>query len=263
MPTYLEASPASRLSTGSSAAPIGVDRKQNALIGMVVAIEGDFKTPGRGSFDGDSLQRIVMLGNKWSLGLRSNWTHGNLCGDSLLGAHLGRAKNFRLAVAKRYDGEPVRAVRADLFFDPTAMKEPPRGGGRPLGDYLMELAANDPSALSSSLVGRHHQIKQLDAQGKQKVDERGNPLPPRWYPYSLTSTDVVPLGDAVDGVLSADPLSAMLSLATSPQSLALPNEIVVTASAMLDRLFSGRDRGDVASRIDAFKAAYLSRRFGG
>lgn len=262
MPTLLDSQTSTRLTTASTS-PTGVDRRRNVLVGMVIAIEGPFKSSGRGSFDGDSLSRIVMLGNSWSQGLRSNWTHGNLCGDSLMGAHLGRARDFRLAVAKRYDGTPVRAVRADLHFDPTAMKTPPRGGGRPLGDYILELAANDPDALSSSLVGRHHQIKQVDAQGKQRVDEHGNPLPPLWLPRALFSTDIVSQGDAVDGVLAHDPLSALSSLLDAPTSRSLPNDVVATSTAVLDRLFAGRDRADVAGRIDAFKVAYLARKFGG
>jgi hypothetical protein len=249
-----------RLMTGS-AAPSRVDRRLNAIIGYVVALRGDFRD-GRGTFNGDSLERIVHLGNASVKGLRSNWSHGNLCSDSL-GDHLGRARNFRLAVGKQDNGEPVPAVRADLFFDPVAMKTPPRGGGRPMGDYLMELTENDASALASSLVLKVLKIDQLDDKGKKKVDEKGDPLPPIWLPRALTNSDLVAVGAATAGLLSPDPFGALTSLLDAPASRSLPNDVVTAGSALLDKLFAGRDRDDVAARIDQFKASYLTRRFGG
>jgi hypothetical protein len=260
MPTALESAPTTRLTT--AAAPQRVDRGRNMIRGMVVAMHGDFKTPGRGTFNGDSLSRIVMLGNASSKGLRSRFTHPDLCHDGL-GTFLGRVTNFYHAVATRYDGEKVPAVRADLSFDRTALVEPPRGGGRPLGLYVMDLAESDPDALSSSLVLSAHKIEQLDPQGKKKVDEKGDPLPPIWLPKRLTASDVVDTGDAVDGILTADPFAALTALLDAPASRSLPNDIVGTASAVLDRLFTGRDRDDVADRIEAFKRAYLARKFGG
>lgn len=267
MPSTLDNSPASRLT--STAAPLGVDRRHNVLLGYVVAMKGDFKSSGRGTFNVDSLERIVMLGNKWSQGLKSRFSHPTECSDGL-GSFLGRSKNFRLAPVRRYDGIPEMGVRADLHFDRTALKEPPRNGGRPLGLYVMDLAESDPDALSSSLVLRVHRIEQVDEKGKKKVDENGDPLPPLWLPRQLSASDVVDTGDAVDGILSggsmlagADPFTMLASLLDAPINGAFGGGVASTAAAVLNRLFEGRDRDDVASRIDAFKRAYITRRFGG
>ena len=120
---------------------IGVDNEHNVIRGYVFAEAGDFKDK-RGSFDSDALSRIVALGNANPKGIRSRLNHPNESDDGLT-KQLGRAKNFRL------EDDGTR-VRADLHLFDVAMKEPV-GGGRPLGEYVMDLATEDARALSSSL----------------------------------------------------------------------------------------------------------------
>ena len=143
------------LRAGISSRAVGVDREANGglgvLRGYVIAQEGPFKSDGRGRFDLQSLKEIIQLGSAKSAGLKSRFTHPDMSNDGL-GKFLGRAKELRLDKAlDARTGEIVPAVRGDLYFDKTARETPPEGG-RPLGDYVMDLAESDPEALSSSIV---------------------------------------------------------------------------------------------------------------
>jgi hypothetical protein len=124
----------------SSDNQIGVDREKRIIYGRVVAELGPFKSPGRGEFSMQSLEKIVELGNAEPGGLRSRFKHPSASDDGL-GKYLGRDKNFRLDGTK---------VRADFHIAKIAMKSPPEGGGTPYGEYVLDLASNDPGALSSS-----------------------------------------------------------------------------------------------------------------
>ncbi len=129
-----------RASLATSDRSIGVDRENNIIRGYIVAELGIFKTE-RGQFTSESLDRIVALASEAPKGLRSRFQHPNASDDGL-GKYLGRSRNFRR------DGDKVRA---DLHLDGTSLKTPP-GGGKPLGEYVMDLASNDPEALGASLV---------------------------------------------------------------------------------------------------------------
>ena len=87
----------------------------------------------------------------------------------------------------------------------TALDEPV-GGGKPLGAYVMDLAESDPDALSSSLVLQRDEELRLDRRGRPLVDNEGIELPPLWRPTKIHASDIVAVGDAVDGFLSADSL---------------------------------------------------------
>lgn len=268
MPAHLRGSH-ERLSSALSANPIGVDRGRNVLKGMVVAMKGDFKSPGRGTFDMTSLKAIVDMGNASRVGLRSRWTHPSMCTDGL-GHHLGRVKNFFMGVATRYDGEKVPAVRGDLHFDPTALREPV-GGGMARGTYIMDLAENDPDALSSSLVMDTNKERQLDAQGRPRVDENGEELPPIWRPRRLFASDIVDTGDAVDGILSSgDALSNLggfASLFTGGTSLDAIDDLNLpdatrAGAAMIAKLWPALSRAQVAERLCGWLDRCLDERFG-
>ena len=227
---WLRAEPA----VGSSR--IGVDREQNRINGFVVAERGPFKTPGRGEFDSQSLQRIVELGNAAPNGLKSRFTHPDLSNDGL-GKFLGRATNFR------QEGDKVRA---DLQLDSTSLDTPPEGG-RPLGEYVLELAASDPAAFSSSLVLTVDREFRLNDDGTRQKDEDGNPLPPLWRPLELHATDVVDTGDAVNDFLSTN---------------SFPDDVVRQASQLIDRQFSNLSRDVVEARLTSYINRYLDNRFG-
>lgn len=231
---------------------IGVDREANALRGMVIAQEGPFKTDGRGMFDLKGLKTMKALINKEPIGLKSNFGHPNDSGDraSAPGYHLGRVKTPFIDVLRiKRNGEEVlvNALRGDLFFDRTALEEPPQGG-RPLGNYIMDLADSDPDALSTSVQIEADQEEQLDPKsGKPILDANGEPMPPLWHPRRLHASDLVNVGDAVDGVLSAEGINESL---------------VARATAMLNRQFPDSSPEVILTRCTEFLHRLLVNRFG-
>lgn len=252
MATEIKAQP-DWLRASASSMEVGVDREASVLRGYVVAQEGAFKD-GRGEFSLASLKKINALMNKEAAGLKSRFSHPTLSGDGL-GKYLGRAKNPRLdSVKLKRGGEVVllHAVRADLHFDQTALEEPP-GGGKPLGLYVMDLAESDPEAISSSLVLKSDQIEQLDPKTKRpKLGADGQPLPPLWMPTELHASDVVDVGAAVDGILSAHGLNFN----------GLPDALVRQASEMLNGFLPGESREVVEARLRSWLDRYLELRYG-
>ena len=213
---------------------IGVDRKANIVKGYVVAELGRFKSEGRGQFNSDSLDRIVSLANEEPRGLRSRFQHPNASDDGL-GKFLGRSRNFRR------DGD---RVRGDLYLNQTALETPPKGG-KPYGHYVMDLAASDPGALSSSLVLVADKIPQAD-------DE-----PELWLPTRILASDIVDDGDAVHGSL----LGSAFPLAINGRN-DVPPEIAERAYAYLDRAFPNASRDVIEGRFNGYINRYLSKRFG-
>lgn len=224
--------------------PVGVDRAKAILNGYVVAQLGVFKSSGRGEFDLAALKEIVRLGNA-STQLKSRFNHETAC-DTALGKYLGRPRTFGLSHATNAEGKSVPAVRADLHFDQTALQEPP-GGGKPLGLYVMDLAENDPDALSSSLVLRAEQVYRRKKDGTLETDGDGNELPPLWIPKRLYGSDIVDTGDAVDGLLSAD---------------SLPDGLQWKGAQLLDANFPDMTRAELADRLRGWMDRYLDRRYG-
>lgn len=238
---------------------VKVDRDKKALLGYVVAQEGPFKDK-RGEFNAEALSQIAEMGNAARGGLKSRFTHGDLSGDGT-GKFLGRARDFSLSTAvDARTGKKVKAVRADLHFDPTAF-DTPHGN---LADYVMRLAESDPDALSSSLVIQPRAVERLDARGHALTDEDGEPLPPLWFPQALHGSDIVDTGDAVDGLLSAPQLAEALAVGMTPdlQKALKWDNVVRLSSQLLDGLFAGQSREVVEARVSAYLARYLARRFG-
>lgn len=236
-PQYLRAAVSGR--------PAKVDREAKALRGYVVAMEGPFKSAGRGEFNAQGLAEIARMGNAAPRGLRSHYTHADLSSDGL-GKFLGRARGFTMGTTVNADGKTVKAVRADLHFDSTAFHTP----NGDLATYVMDLAESDPDAISSSLVIRPREEQQLDGKGRPKVDADGELLPPLWFPEKLMGSDIVSVGDAVDGLLSA----------SIPEALDA-DDFVRLASLGLDKLFAGQSREVIEARVAGYLDRYLSRRF--
>lgn len=251
-PEYLRATVTGR--------PIEVDRKAEVLRGFVVAQMGPFKSFGRGEFDELSLQQAIKLGNEARGGVKSRFTHPDMSSDGL-GKFLGRAHKFSMSTATdERTGKTVKAVRADLHFDPSA-HDTPNGD---LAGYVMTLAENDPAALSSSMVVKADEEFRMNKDGTFQADEDGEPLPPLWRLTALHASDIVDTGDAVDGLLSAEQLSKALSVGLTPdlQALLKWDNVVRLSSQLLDGLFAGQDRDVVEARCMEYLRRYLSRRFG-
>jgi hypothetical protein len=229
--------------------PIKVDREANVIRGYCVAMLGPFKSEGRGEFDEQALSIIVDLYKQQPMGLKSRFTHPSESGDGL-GKFLGRSRNAFLSTCINADGAEVPCVRADLHIDPTALDTPPEGG-KPLGAYIMDLAESDPDALSSSLVLSTDKTLRRDKDGVELAGEDGKPLPPLWRPKKLYASDVVDTGDAVDGFLSAAPLSPRWT-----------HDYLAAGEGLLNRMFAGQTRETVEARASGFLRRYLDRRYG-
>lgn len=233
-----------------------VNREKGVIYGVILAEEGPFKSEGRGEFDRKGIRSIVRMANENSAGLKARWTHPTLSSDGL-GKFLGRQKNVRSdtvmrEVGKDSDGKPLMkerlVARGDLHFDKTALEAPP-DGGKPLGVYVMDLAESDPDAFGTSLVLKANLETRLDKQGRPLKDDKGDELPPLWYPEKLHASDVVDTGDATNSFLSADILAG------------LPDTVVRQACELLDAQFAGQDREAVKARLSAFIDRYLTLRF--
>jgi hypothetical protein len=242
---------ASLLRSAGSSTGIGVDRTRGIIRGFVVMQLGLLKDRP-GEVDRTTLDGIVTLGNAATRGIRSHYTHGNLCEDQL-GSFLGRVFSFRLSSAKDATGKYVDAVRADLHFDRTALETPPKGGGKALGVYVMDLAESDSDALSSSVAAKFKKEYRLKADGtKAKNPETGEELPPLWRVQQLYAADIVSQGAAVDGLLSFD---------------GLRDDYLWQASDLLSRLLTeGRlgtlSRREIEQRLTGWMTRALDSHFG-
>lgn len=214
-----------------------VDRENMVLRGFVLAQKGPFKSVGRGEFDDISLALIVKQVNANALGVKSRFTHPDMSSDGL-GKYLGRARDAYI------DGD---RVRGNLHFDPTAANTP---NGN-LSGYVMDLAESDPDALSSSLVLRVDQEYRLEPNGTRKKGPDGRELPPLWRPKSISASDIVDTGDAVDGLLSA-----------GVDVDALPLSALWRGAEFLDGIFANADAETVRARVTGWLERYLSGRFG-
>lgn len=226
---------------------IGVDREKKAILGMVLAQEGPFKSEGRGEFDKKSLRQIVKLGKAAPRGLKSRFTHPTASDDGL-GKMLGRVVNIRMSsvVLNRGDGDlrELAAVRGDLFFAESAFNTP----SGDLATYTMDLTEEDPDSISSSLVLKTAEETRLKKDGTPELDEEtGEPLPPLWRPLELHASDIVDTGDAVDGLLSFE---------------GLPDKYLREGIQLLDCQFDGKDREFVEEHLETFKRRYLAYRYG-
>lgn len=230
--------PTEKLTAQNPSSVTGVDREKKVLRGYVVAQQGDFNNKARGHFNGDSLSEIVSLANAKKNGLKSRFKHPTLSSDGL-GNFLGRAKDFRLDKTTTFDGETVPAVRADLHFSDTAFDSPSGN----LGKYVMDLAEDDPEAMSTSLV--------LHAEKTQQFNEDDEPTELLWMPTRLFASDVVDTGEAVDGILSAELDADKLT-----------DEMVRKGYELLMRFLPSSDRSTVEERLNAWLQRALDLRFG-
>jgi hypothetical protein len=249
MPRPVSSSP-EWLSVKTAGRPIGVDQKARRINGMIVAQEGDFKSDGRGSFDEQSLAMIMRLIQAAPKGVKSRLSHATLSDDGV-SKYLGRVSEPWLdMITLERDGKQynLKAVRGNLQLSDTAFDGNPNGN---IGQYVLDLATEDPDALSSSLVLQTDFEHRLDEKGRPMKDDDGNELPPLWRPTAIHGSDIVAIGDAVDGLLSAGVNVA-----------GLPDAIVRQATELLDRQFAGQRPEVIEARCAAWLDRYLAYRFG-
>ncbi len=246
-PEWLRAQPSAK----DRVKPIGVDRDNGIIRGVVIVREGVFKS-GRGEFEAKDVREVFKLAKAIPGGLKSRFSHPDESDDGV-GKHLGRHQNVRMDKMKiaTPDGKEkeIAIVRGDLHFASSA-SETPRDGD--LTKYVMDRVEEDSDAISTSIVLHAKQEMRRDKTGDLLLDEdTGEPLPPLWHPTELHASDVVGEGDAVDGILGTG-----LSLAS------LPNGFTWQAGEMLSKLFTGQPREVVEARCAAYLKKHLDRQFG-
>lgn len=207
------------------------DKGKGAIFGYAVISKGKLNEQDvrKWEMDDISLQQIVELGNKGTLGLKSRFGHPNMSGEAL-GTFLGRAKNFRK------DGE---VVRADLYFDETAYKTP----SGDLATYVLDLAINDPDSFGTSIVFSAEFETRLEKDGTPKKDEKGNSLPDLVRFKKLYGSDVVDDPAATNGMFGKFFNESV--------------ELSAKATEFLDKLLCNPD---VVERVMSFLERYRENR---
>lgn len=161
---------------------LGVDRDHNVIRGIVAAEVGTFKTR-RGKFRDQDLDQIAKLINSNDRGFISYLGHPS-SGNDVDRPYLGVFKN-----ARRDGGK----TRVDLHLSKTAMKpQPNTKTDRSWGEYVMDLAEEDPRALGFSL--RPGEIDRQSDGGTVSA----------WHIKTLRGGDIVLEGDATNSFLSSD-----------------------------------------------------------
>jgi len=165
----------------------GIDKEAGIIRGFAVVTKGEARGHGL-EIDETTLDQVVDLGIKWTIGIKSRFGHPNMS-NSAVGTFLGRAKNFR-----RDNG----IVRADLYFDKTAFNTP----NGDLASYVLGLAESDPDAFGSSIVFDGEPEYRLNEDGTRKKDESGKTLLPLARVSKLWAVDVVDDPAANNGMFS-------------------------------------------------------------
>jgi hypothetical protein len=109
----------------------------DAILGVSIASTGE-AVGHRLLFDDVSLQQLRALGAAKVSGVKSRFTHPDWFHDGL-GKYLGRVRNFRTEGNK---------LVGDLMISKTAHSSP----AGDIGQYVLDLAREDPSALGVSVV---------------------------------------------------------------------------------------------------------------
>jgi hypothetical protein len=180
--------------------------------------------------DETSMEQALALAGSFQKGLKARWTHPNMSNDGL-GTYLGRWRNFRLS-------ESGDTLLADLHLSRTAF----RGGDDSRGQWLMDMAEDDPESFGVSLAPRS---LDLDSMAEAETDDGKQPM--RFL--SLIAADVVDEPAATRGGL----FGGELSVATAPAA----------ATQFLDVMFADADASVIRARSASFVETYLSTRFGG
>ena len=122
-----------RLSTVQFSGAIGDD----AILGVSIATTGE-AVGHRLLFDQVTLDQLQQLAAAKATGIKSRFTHPDWFHDGL-GKYLGRFRNFRVNGDK---------LVADLLISKTAHSSP----AGDIGNYVLDLAREDPAALGVSVV---------------------------------------------------------------------------------------------------------------
>ncbi len=135
----------------------------DVIFGVSLATTGE-AAGHRLLFDQVTLSQLEQLGKAKATGVKSRFTHPDWFHDGL-GKYLGRVKNIRQDAGK---------VVGDLFISRTAHSSP----AGDIGQYVLELAHEDPSAFGVSIVVDLDRVWVTTA-GEEKPAGSGRPADAR------------------------------------------------------------------------------------
>jgi hypothetical protein len=142
-----------------STIPLAGIIEENVITAVSIATTGE-AIGHRLLFDLKSLEQLQSLGRATLSGIKSRFTHPDWFHDGL-GKYLGRVKNFRI------EGEKLVG---DLYISQSA-KTSPAGN---LGQYILDLAREDPTALGVSVVIDLERVWPTDT-GQEVPTREGKP----------------------------------------------------------------------------------------
>ena len=218
--------------------PARVDREGGVIYGAAMMQTGDLNSGDVRPFTADSetLQQVEQLGNAARNGIKARFTHPNMSNDGM-GSYLGRWTNFRI------DGD---TVRADLHIADAAYTSP-QGD---LGNYVMDLAEQDPEAFGISMATQLDQQNYAEFEATySRESDREKRKAMRW-PMRFTAMKA---GDVVDS--PAATRTGLFSLTEAD-----PRNLPAQATALLDTYFSDAPAEAVRARINGFLDRYFSSR---
>lgn len=150
-----------------------VDRENRVIYGVAIVEKGPIRFDSRKQYaDDETLRQVLALGRRAADGVKSHLSHGDNVTDGIFN-HLGRFHRFRLL------GD---AVAADLHVA-TSAKD---------GDYVLNLAAEDPKAFGASMLCRLDRNSPRRADGFQAIRV-----------LELTAIDLVGTPALTGGLLAA------------------------------------------------------------
>jgi hypothetical protein len=178
----------------------------------------------------------MTFGNATRNGLKARFTHPNMSNDGM-GSYLGRWTNFRI------DGD---TVRADLHIADAAYTSP-QGD---LGNYVMDLAEQDPEAFGISMATQLDEQSYAEfEQSRHRESDNDKRKKMRW-PMRFSAMKA---GDVVDS--PAATRTGLFSLTDAD-----PRNLPAQATALLDAYFSDAPAAAIRERINGFLNRYLSSR---
>jgi len=209
-----------------------IDRDRHIIFGVSILQKGDLNDDRPWMIDNVSIKQVVDLAKSTPKGLKSRFTHPNMSNDGL-GKFIGRLRKPRVS-------QSGNDALADLHMAPIAFKSSIEGMQQSIGDYVLDLAENEPDVFGISLAPK------LDEAAMGKLEKSGSRTPMRFLKHH--AGDVVDQRAATRGGLFG---GVDLSIGTAPR----------LASESLDKLFADADEIVIRQRVGSFLNTYLENRF--
>ena len=220
---------------------LSVDREQRIIYGVSAAQAVEALGHGM-TLDGRTIAQVVEHGNAARNGVKSRFAHPGLSSDGM-GKYLGRLRDFRQ--------EGDKAI-ADLHLAASAFKTPDGD----LGNYIMDMAEDDPDMFGMSMVVKGERFWTLaDGTEMEAVDAEGNA---RKRPENATTQHPVLRVKQLMAVDAVDEPAANRDGLFAARHLWATNGLAQEAFADIDEYLGGA--GVTPQKAFQFALAYFTAR---